>query len=128
MRIPPILWCIFYSLHLIQSEKCVSKYFKILQGRKRLGTPVETISTKNEIMCVMRCTNGCQAINFINNAELQRCELFSEHQVGQIINDELSAYYYALDIGGRTVHHLYLHGNCTKEKQYRFRVNYNSFV
>jgi hypothetical protein len=108
MGIPPILWCIIYSLRLIQSEKCVSKYFKILQGRRRSGTPVETISTRKGIMCAMRCTNEkwCQAINFINNTELQHCELFSEHQVGSglFIKDELSVYYYVLDIQGKMVH------------------------
>jgi hypothetical protein len=104
MKISPILWCIIYYLRLIQSEKYIFKYFKMLRGRRRLGTPIETILTESEVMCGLRCMNNewCRAINLINNGELQHCELFSEDDVGsgQVIKDELSVYYYALDNEG----------------------------
>ena len=79
----------------------------MLRGRRLASTPVARISTESEIVCAIKCVDKewCQAINFINNGELQQCELFGESQVGsgQVIEDELSVYYYALKIKGMNV-------------------------
>ena len=104
MRILLTFWCFMYSVRLIQSEKCIAKYFKILHGRRRVSTPIEKISTQSITGCAVKCMQeeSCQAINFIHNGTLQYCELFDEVKVnsGQIKDDELSIYYYAIKVEG----------------------------
>ena len=115
MKISSIIrWQMLCSLQvLIQSEKCVSTYFKMLQGSRFTGQPVERISMKSEIGCAMRCGNKewCKAFNFIDNGgQQQHCELFNKRHVSfeQIVKDKSSEYYYYLKAEGRNADQLLL--------------------
>ena len=97
-------WYFVYSVHLIRSEICISKYFKIIHGRRLSGTPDEKILTQSITVCAMKCmrVKRCQGINFINDGESQHCELFNTDKVepGDITDDEQSVYYYAVNVEG----------------------------
>ena len=97
-------WCFVYSVHLIRSEICISKYFKIIHGRRLSGTPDEKIPTQSITLCAMKCmqVKRCQGVNFINDGQSQHCELFNTDKVesGEITDDEQSVYYYAVNVEG----------------------------